>query len=203
MKPLKSTTWKLSNNVMDEILYSNKHRSKFMNYNQTFIPYFDVSISSRDLRQKKLVLSSSKSYLISLVFCSYEQVYDIFNTSRLGVILQVRGHDGMSTPQNGVAAYSQSHVFARVVSCCVPCGFHLPECPSPAAFASTCALDKIWAVIFIWKIRGKKCSVLYCVRQFIHIFMGPPFPQIDIIGAVVIVWRARLWYSHICAGKGR
>jgi len=30
--------------------------------------------------------------------------------SCLGVILQVRGRDGMSTPQNGVAAYSQSHV---------------------------------------------------------------------------------------------
>jgi len=26
------------------------------------------------------------------------------------VILQVRGRDGMSTPQNGAAAYSQSHI---------------------------------------------------------------------------------------------
>jgi len=33
-----------------------------------------------------------------------------FNMSCLGLILQVRGHDGMSTPQNGVAAYSQSHI---------------------------------------------------------------------------------------------
>jgi len=32
-----------------------------------------------------------------------------FNMSCLGVILQVRGPDGMSTPQNGAAAYSQSH----------------------------------------------------------------------------------------------
>jgi len=40
----------------------------------------------------------------------------------------------MSTPQNGVVAYSQSHVsrslFARVVSRCLPWGFRLPECPS-------------------------------------------------------------------------
>jgi len=51
-------------------------------------------------------------------------------------LLQVRGHDhdGMSTPQNGVVAYSRSHVarslFARVVSRCLPWGFRLPECPS-------------------------------------------------------------------------
>jgi len=48
--------------------------------------------------------------LVSLVFCCYQQVYDIFNMSCLRVILQVRGHDGMSTPQNGAAAYSQSRV---------------------------------------------------------------------------------------------
>ena len=38
--------------------------------------------------------------------------------------------DGMSTLQNGVAAYSQSpiSVFARVVSHCPLCSFHLPEC---------------------------------------------------------------------------
>jgi len=30
--------------------------------------------------------------------------------SYLGVILQVRGHDGMSTPQNGAAAYSVSRI---------------------------------------------------------------------------------------------
>jgi len=61
--------------------------------------------------------------LISLlVFCCWQQVYDIFNVSCLGVILKVRGCDGMSTPQNGAAAYSQSHVFARVVYRCLPCG---------------------------------------------------------------------------------
>ena len=40
-----------------------------------------------------------------------------------GVILQVRGRDGMSTPQNGVAAYShasRTQAFARVVTCCLP-----------------------------------------------------------------------------------
>ena len=48
--------------------------------------------------------------LVSLVCCCYQQVYDILNMSCLGVILHVRGRDGMSTPQNGVAAYSQSSV---------------------------------------------------------------------------------------------
>ena len=46
----------------------------------------------------------------SLVFCCYQQVYHIFNMSCLRVILQVSGHDGMSAPQNGAAAFSQSHV---------------------------------------------------------------------------------------------
>jgi len=36
----------------------------------------------------------------------------------------------MSTTENDAAAYSQSHVFARVVSHCLPCSFRLPECPS-------------------------------------------------------------------------
>jgi len=45
----------------------------------------------------------------SLVICCYWQVY-FFNMSCLGVILQVRGRDGMSTPQNGLDAYSQSHI---------------------------------------------------------------------------------------------
>jgi len=53
-----------------------------------------------------------------------------FNTSCLGAILQVRGRDGMSTLQNGASAYSQSHVsrICQEVSCCLPCGFRLPEC---------------------------------------------------------------------------
>ena len=33
-----------------------------INHNQTFMHYFDISISSRDLHQKKLVLSSSESW---------------------------------------------------------------------------------------------------------------------------------------------
>jgi len=47
------------------------------------------------------------------------------------VILQVRGRDGMSTPQNGVAAYSQAHI-SRISQGgfpCLPYGFCLPECP--------------------------------------------------------------------------
>jgi len=47
---------------------------------------------------------------ISLVFSCYQQVYDLFNMSCLEVILQVRGRDGMSTRQNGVAAYSRSRI---------------------------------------------------------------------------------------------
>jgi len=56
-----------------------------------------------------------------------------FDMSCLGVILQVRGRDGMSTPQNGAAACSQSHVscICQGGSRCLPCGFRLPECPSP------------------------------------------------------------------------
>jgi len=33
-----------------------------------------------------------------------------FNMLCRGVILQLRGHDGMSTPQYGAAAYSVSHI---------------------------------------------------------------------------------------------
>jgi len=72
---------------------------------------------------RRVQLYPLKEY-ISLVFCCYQQVSKIFNMSCLGVILQVRGRDGMSMQQNGAAAYS------RVVSRCLPCGFRLPECPS-------------------------------------------------------------------------
>ena len=80
------------------------------------------------------ILLTAPSYLrlnktLSLVFCCYQQVCDIFNMSRLWVILQVRGRDGMSTPQNGATAYSQSHI-SRICQC-LPCGFSLPGCPSP------------------------------------------------------------------------
>ena len=51
--------------------------------------------------------------------------------SCLGMILQVRGCDGMSTLQNGAATYSLTYdIFVRVVSHCLPCGFGLPMCPS-------------------------------------------------------------------------
>jgi len=54
-------------------------------------------------------------------FCRcYQKAYDIFNMLCLGVILQARGHDGMSTLQNGAAAYSQSHVSSQG-------GFPLPS----------------------------------------------------------------------------
>jgi len=57
-----------------------------------------------------------------------------FNTSCLGVILQVRGRDGMSIHRRMVRLHTHSltyHVFARLVSRCRPCSFRLPECPSP------------------------------------------------------------------------
>jgi len=38
------------------------YKSEFFNHSQTFIPYLDISISSRDLCQKKLVLTSSESW---------------------------------------------------------------------------------------------------------------------------------------------
>jgi len=47
---------------------------------------------------------------LSSLLLLYQQVYDIFNMLRLGVILRMRGRDRMSTSQNGAAAYSQSHV---------------------------------------------------------------------------------------------
>ena len=56
-----------------------------------------------------------------------------FEMSYLGVILQVRGRDSMFTLQM-MRLHTQSlmyHVLATVVSCCLLCGFHLPECPSP------------------------------------------------------------------------
>jgi len=47
-----------------------------------------------------------------------------FNMSCLGVILKVRGRDGMSTQQNDATAYSQSHV-SRICQG----GFPLPSLP--------------------------------------------------------------------------
>ena len=58
-----------------------------------------------------------------------------FNMSCLGMTLQVRGQDGMSTPQNDVAAYLQFHILEWVVSHCLPCGFRLPDYHSPTVDA--------------------------------------------------------------------
>jgi len=65
-------------------------------------PGWNLTVTGKDFSRLHRDVPSSQS----LVFCCYQQVYDIFNTSCLRVILQVRGRDGMSTPQNGVAAYS-------------------------------------------------------------------------------------------------
>jgi len=74
---------------------------------------------------------------VSLVFCCYQQVYGIFNMSCLGMILQVTGRDGMSTPQNGAAAYSQSHI-SRICQG----GFLLPSLRF-SSFIQQYALQKI------------------------------------------------------------
>jgi len=76
-----------------------------------------------------------------------------------GLILQVRGRDGMSTPQNGADAYSQSHVFARVDSRCLPCDFRLPECPSVDIFLiDICFLSLLLVVINV------NCVLMWCCR---------------------------------------
>ena len=79
------------------------------------------------MRYINYVLHYITLHYLCILQASYGRLMAFFfNMSCLGVILQVRGRDSMSTPQNGSAAY----VFSRVVSHCLPCGFHLPECPS-------------------------------------------------------------------------
>ena len=87
-----------------------------------------------------------------LVFCCYQQVYDIFNMPYLGVILQVRGRDGMSTLQTGVAAYSQSHI--SHISHCFPCGFHL----------AVLSVLLLWQVIPNCTVSQKKLCTFLFVR---------------------------------------
>jgi len=55
----------------------------------------------------------------------------IFKHVMLRVIIQVRDRDDMSTPQLRLHTHSlKYHIFAKVVSRCLPCCFHLPQCPS-------------------------------------------------------------------------
>jgi len=54
--------------------------------------------------------SFSISFSLSLVFCCYQQVYDIFNMLCLGMILQVRGRDGMSTLQVRLDTHSLTYL---------------------------------------------------------------------------------------------
>jgi len=101
----------------------------------------DIPVRICSSHSVKLLFQSHKQLLsafliactaLSLVLCCYQQVYDIFNMSCLGVILHMRDRNGMSTLLNGAAAYSQSHVscICQVVSHCIPCGFRLLVCPS-------------------------------------------------------------------------
>jgi len=83
-----------------------------------------ISIYSSTLETLSVsICLSLQSFAVTSRFTTFS-----LNTSCLAVILQVTGRDGMSTLQNGAAAYSQSHIFASVVFHCLPCGFHLPEC---------------------------------------------------------------------------
>jgi len=71
--------------------------------------------------------------------------YDIFNMSCLRVILQVRGRDGMSTPQNDAAAYSQSHV-----SCICQGSFPLPSLQFSSSWVSSHRRSSLTAEAFLW-----------------------------------------------------
>jgi len=64
-----------------------------------------------------------------------------------GDTVQVRGRDGMSTPQNSAAAYSDSRIspwqicdtiFTTLVFHCLPCSFRLHECPPSMIGPSNC-----------------------------------------------------------------
>jgi len=70
---------------------------------------------------------------LTVVSCCYDQVYEIFNKSCLREILQVRGSDGVSTFRMvRLRTHSLTyHVLSNVVFHYLPCGFGLPECPSP------------------------------------------------------------------------
>ena len=62
-----------------------------------------------------VILLQSSLPLVSLVFCCYQQVYNIFNTSCLGPRGDTpgegpTGRDGISTPQAGTAAHSVSRI---------------------------------------------------------------------------------------------
>jgi len=66
--------------------------------------------------------------------------------SCLGVTLPVRGRDDMSTPQNGVAAYSQSHV-SRICQG----GFPLPSLRfSSSRVSFSYGRSSITAEAFLW-----------------------------------------------------
>jgi len=70
----------------------------------------------------------------SLVICCYWQVY-FFNMSCLGVVILQVGAVMACLYRRMVRMHTHSltyHVFARVVSRCLPCGFRLPECPPMA-----------------------------------------------------------------------
>ena len=97
---------------------------------------------------KQSVLTTAvQQYMVSLslVFCCYQQLYDIFNMSRW-VILQMRGHDGVSTPQNGAAAYSQSHI-----SHICQGGFPLPSLWFSSSWVSfSYGRSSLTAEAFLW-----------------------------------------------------
>ena len=85
------------------------YRTIILEINCTF-PYVYMFTSRVILTNCVRFATFSSSLSLSVVVCCYQQIYDIFNMSCPGVILQVRSHDGMFIPQNGATAYSQSYV---------------------------------------------------------------------------------------------
>jgi len=125
-----------------------------------------------------------------MVFCSYQQVYDIFIMSCLWVILQVRGRDGTSTLQNGAAAYSRSHV-SRICQG----GFSIAF---PAVF-SECELTFMWTHVHV----NSRSHSLYTVTRpsvvcLLSVTSVHPTQPVEILGNVSTIFStlAIHWYPR-------
>ena len=64
----------------------------------------------RNVRNKAVEQTIITSVMQVLFFC-YRQIYDIFNMSCLGVILQVSGHDGMCLYRRMVRLHTHSLMY--------------------------------------------------------------------------------------------
>jgi len=80
-----------------------------------------------------------------------------FNMSCLGVMLQVRGRDGMCTPQNGAAAYSQSRV-SRICQGGLP----LSSQRFSSSWVSSCSRSFLTAEDFLWTYCLQPATSFWC-----------------------------------------